>query len=61
MHPVAGGGWRQRDDTAFVARMQNAADWLTESKALPEKVTVAEYLAPVCRLPFPRRRRVLYD
>jgi sulfonate transport system substrate-binding protein len=35
------------DDKAFVARLQSAADWLTERKVLPEQVTVAEYVAPV--------------
>nr|WP_294548160.1 NrtA/SsuA/CpmA family ABC transporter substrate-binding protein [uncultured Rhodopila sp.] len=34
------------NDKAFVARLQSAADWLTERKVLPEQVMVAEYLAP---------------
>ncbi len=34
-------------DQDFVARLQNAADWLVERKVLPEKVTVSELLAKV--------------
>ena len=34
-------------DKKFVAELQWAADWLTERKVLPEKVTVADHLANV--------------
>lgn len=32
-------------DHAFLTDLQNAADWLTERRILPEKVTVSQYLA----------------
>ncbi|MDB5653626.1 MAG: aliphatic sulfonates family transporter, periplasmic ligand-binding protein [Tardiphaga sp.] len=34
-------------DQKFVAELQFAADWLTERKVLPEKITVADHLANV--------------
>lgn len=34
-------------DKKFVAELQTAADWLTERKVLPEKITVADHLAKV--------------
>jgi sulfonate transport system substrate-binding protein len=34
-------------DKKFVAELQTAADWLTERKVLPEKVTVSDHLASV--------------
>jgi sulfonate transport system substrate-binding protein len=34
-------------DKKFVAELQTAADWLTERKVLPEKITVADHLANV--------------
>lgn len=37
IHPVT--------DAAFVEELQNAADWLTARKVLPEPVTVADHLA----------------
>jgi sulfonate transport system substrate-binding protein len=35
------------NDAAFVARLQKAADWLTDHKVLPETVTVKDHLAAV--------------
>lgn len=32
-------------DTAFVADLQKAADWLSERRILPERITVSEHLA----------------
>ena len=32
-------------DAKFVQRLQQAADWLTQRKVLPEQITVADYLA----------------
>ena len=34
-------------DKKFVAELQFAADWLTERKVLPEKITVADHLANI--------------
>jgi len=34
-------------DAGFVAGLQKAADWLTERKVLPDRITVADYLAVV--------------
>lgn len=35
------------DDHEFLERFQKAADWLTERKVLPEKVTVTDHLAQI--------------
>ncbi len=32
------------DDTAFIAELQNAADWLTVRKILPDSVVIADHL-----------------
>ena len=34
-------------DTAFIARLQKAADWLVERKVLPEQVAITDLLAQV--------------
>lgn len=35
------------DDAGFLGKLQNAANWLTERKVLPEQVTVTDFIAKV--------------